>query len=216
MAFVRKHTLDRFFLIDALNVSVRDNIAKELISNVLVHREYSSPMPGRIIIEKDRIVTENWNRPLHPGRIDPESFEAYPKNPILARFFVQIGYADTLGSGVRNLYKFTKMYSGSVPELIEGDVFKTIVPLGTSVTHGVTETVTENVTEMVTENVTEREAKILALLKQNKEMTQADMAAQLSVSRKTIALRLKSLKGKGLIKRVGSDTKGHWDIVDED
>lgn len=137
-----------------------------------------------------------------------ESFEAYPKNPILARFFVQIGYADTLGSGVRNLYKFTKMYSDGVPELIEGDVFKTIVPLGTSVTHGVTETVTENVTE--------REAKILALLKQNKEMTQADMATQLSVSRKTIALRLKSLKGKGIIKRVGSDTKGHWDIVDED
>lgn len=32
-------------------------------------------------------------------------------------------------SCVRNLYKYTKIYSGGEPELIEGDVFKTIVPL---------------------------------------------------------------------------------------
>ncbi|AEF85420.1 divergent AAA ATPase [Treponema primitia ZAS-2] len=53
----------------------------------------------------------------------------YPKNPILARFFVNIGLADQLGSGVRNLYKYTKIYSGSEPELLEGDIFKTTVLL---------------------------------------------------------------------------------------
>jgi ATP-dependent DNA helicase RecG len=36
------------------------------------------------------------------------------------------------GSGVKNLYKYTKLYSGGVPELIDGDVFKTIVPLNKS------------------------------------------------------------------------------------
>ena len=30
---------------------------------------------------------------------------------------------------MRNLYRYTKLYSGGEPELIEGDVFKTIVPL---------------------------------------------------------------------------------------
>ena len=39
-----------------------------------------------------------------------------------------------LGSGVRNLYRYTKMYSGGEPELIEGDIFKTIVPLNLSAT----------------------------------------------------------------------------------
>ncbi|GHV79693.1 hypothetical protein AGMMS49944_14840 [Spirochaetia bacterium] len=47
----------------------------------------------------------------------------------MARFFVNIGRADQLGSGVRNLYKYTQIYSGSDPELIEGDVFRTIIPL---------------------------------------------------------------------------------------
>lgn len=40
-----------------------------------------------------------------------------------------IGYADQLGSGVRNLFKYSKHYSGREPEYIEGDVFRIIVPL---------------------------------------------------------------------------------------
>ena len=108
MEFVAKHTLDRFFLVDNKNVSVRNWIAREIISNSLVHREYASVFPAKIVIEKDRLYAENWNKSLKPGRITPEDFTPYPKNPILARFFVNIGLADQLGSGVRNLYKYTK------------------------------------------------------------------------------------------------------------
>ncbi|MDR1070425.1 MAG: putative DNA binding domain-containing protein [Gracilibacteraceae bacterium] len=139
MDFIAKHTNDPFFLIDNLNVSVRSHIAKEIVSNILVHREFSGTFPARIIIGKDSLVAENWNRALHHGRIDPDNFEPYPKNPILARFFVNIGYADTLGSGVRNLMKYTKLYSGGEPELIEGDIFKTIIPLGPNVPVSVAE-----------------------------------------------------------------------------
>jgi len=42
-------------------------------------------------------------------------------------YFINIGRADVLGSGVRNLYKCTKMYSDDEPELIDGDVFRMIV-----------------------------------------------------------------------------------------
>jgi ATP-dependent DNA helicase RecG len=208
MGFIQKHTLDRFFLINSLNVSVRDHIAKEIVSNILVHREFSGTFPARIIVEKDRILAENWNRSLQPGRIDPDNYDPYPKNPILARFFAQIGFADTLGSGVRNLYKYSKIYSGGEPELIESDIFKTIVPLGSSVTSRVTEMVTGKVTD----RVTEKERKVYALILQNKHITQDEMAKKLGVSRKTVAARLKFLKEKGLIHRAGSDTKGHWEI----
>ncbi|NCB00967.1 MAG: hypothetical protein EOM67_02235 [Spirochaetia bacterium] len=44
-------------------------------------------------------------------------------------FFKEIGWVDELGSGVRNIYKYNKIYSGADPEFIEGDVFKTIIPL---------------------------------------------------------------------------------------
>ena len=42
---------------------------------------------------------------------------------------VHRGYADQLGSGVRNLFKYSRLYSGEDPEFIEGDIFKIIVPL---------------------------------------------------------------------------------------
>ena len=43
-----------------------------------------------------------------------------------------VGYADELGSGMRNSYKFTRLYSGANPEFIEGNIFKTIIPLSIS------------------------------------------------------------------------------------
>ena len=127
--FISKHTMDRFFLVENQSVSVRSWIAREIVSNILVHRDFSKGFPSKIIIESDRIYAENWNRSNRHGRIDPDNFTPDPKNPIIARFFLNIGRADKLGSGVRNLYKYSKIYSGDEPELIEGDVFKTIVPL---------------------------------------------------------------------------------------
>ena len=129
MQFVQKHTDDRFFLIDNISTSVRDKIAREVISNTLVHREYASAFPAKLIITKDELFSENWNRATTFGRLTPQNFTPYPKNPLIAKFFMQIGRADTLGSGVRNLYKFTKIYSDSEPVLEEGDVFKTTIPL---------------------------------------------------------------------------------------
>jgi len=127
--FISRHTLDRFFLVDNQRVSVRSWIARELVSNTLVHREYSKGFLAKIIIENERLYAENWNRSNRHGRINPDDFTPEAKNPLLAWFFVNIGRADWLGSGIRNLYTYTKIYSGGEPELIEGDIFKTIIPL---------------------------------------------------------------------------------------
>jgi len=129
MDFISRHTLDRFFLVDNQRISVRSWIARELVSNTLVHREYSKGFLSRIIIENDRIYAENWNRSNRHGRLTLEDFTPDSKNPLIASFFIHIGRADRLGSGIRNLYKYTKIYSDSEPELIEGDIFKTIIPL---------------------------------------------------------------------------------------
>lgn len=41
-------------------------------------------------------------------KIHPANFTPYPKNPIIVRFFKEIGKAYELGSGVRNVFKFCK------------------------------------------------------------------------------------------------------------
>ncbi len=57
-------------------------------------------------------------------------FTPYPKNPLTQQFFANIGRTDTIGSGVRNLYKYTPIYSdGGKPKLIEDDVFRITILL---------------------------------------------------------------------------------------
>jgi ATP-dependent DNA helicase RecG len=129
MQFIAKHLNDKFYLEGDQRVSLRDKIFREAISNLLIHREFSNPFPAKLVVEKDRVYIENGNKPHGNGMIDPEDFSPYPKNPKIAKFFKEIGWVDELGSGVRNIYKYNKIYSGADPEFIEGDVFKTIIPL---------------------------------------------------------------------------------------
>ena len=79
--------------------------------------------------EQHRMYTENANRSSGDGIITPDNMEPNPKNPIIASFFRNIGWSDRLGSGVRNIFKYSKYYSGEEPEFVEGDVFRIIVPL---------------------------------------------------------------------------------------
>ena len=128
-AFGQKHLNDLFVLDGIQSVSARDKILREIISNSLAHRDYSSGYVAKLLIERDKITVENGNRAHGIGALDIRSFEPFAKNPAISKVFREIGYADELGSGMRNSYKYTMMYSGAEPEFIEGDVFKIIIPL---------------------------------------------------------------------------------------
>ena len=122
------------------------------------------------------------------------------------------GYADALGSGVRNLYKYTKIYSNAEPDFEENDVFKLIVPMrpaGATLTNNGKSSEVTKVTEKVTD-VTEK--RILELLKDNAKYKTVELAEMLDISRKTVSVKLKNLREKGIIERVGSDRKGYWNI----
>lgn len=120
---------DKFFLEDTQRKSLRSIIAREMLVNTLIHREFTSPHIAKFVIERDQMYVENANRAAGEGVITPDNLEPNPKNPIIASFFRNIGYSDQLGSGVRNLFKYTKLYSGKDPEFKEGDIFRITVPL---------------------------------------------------------------------------------------
>ncbi len=60
--------------------------------------------------------------------------------------------------------------------------------------------------------VTEPEKEVLSLLLEDPAYTYAVLADKLGISRKNVSLRIKQLKEKGILQRIGSDTKGHWHI----
>lgn len=81
------------------------------------------------------------------------------------------------------------------------------------VIRSVTGRVTEKVTDKVTDTLDETSLKILNLLAVDPAYTTTFLSENLSLSRKTVSLRLKMLKENGLIERVGSDRKGYWKLL---
>lgn len=133
-SFCKKWMPDAFALDEEGNrISVRDVIVRELVVNSLIHREYTSPHIARIVIDADGIHTHNASRALYAGSVTPSNLDPTPKNPIIANFFTQMGRSEELGSGVRNLYKCSQLYSGRVPEMEDGDFFEAFVPVPFSV-----------------------------------------------------------------------------------
>ncbi len=48
-------------------MSAPDKILREIISNILAHRDYSSAYTAQFVIEKDKIFTKNSNLPHGHG-----------------------------------------------------------------------------------------------------------------------------------------------------
>jgi ATP-dependent DNA helicase RecG len=128
--FVNRYLPERFYMEGYQRVDLRDKIFREVIGNIIVHREYNAALSTEFIIEKFRVVAINPNKPHFNGPINLDSFNPYPKNPNIRKFFTHLGWADEIGSGIRNTKKYLPLYgSESKPVFIEGDVFTTIIPL---------------------------------------------------------------------------------------
>ena len=144
---------------------------------------------GKLIIERDQVRTENSNKPHGFGLIDPESFTPFPKNPVIAQFFREIGRADELGSGVRKMMKYCKAFGGADPELIEGDIFKIIIktPNINSET-SVSRQESGQRSRLESRPESKLAEKVLSIL-DNKELSKSDIAKRLG--HKTVSGELK-------------------------
>lgn len=205
--FVDKHLDDKFYIEGTQRIDVRNKIARELCSNILMHREFSNPYPAKLIIEKDKMWTENANKAKRIGNIDIKAFSPYPKNPKIAKFFKELGLADELGSGVKNMVKYTKIYSGGVPEFKEDDIFTTIIPLNATVNAPANELVNAPVKLNNTQKL------IIKLMKENNQVTQIELSKELKVNESTIKRNISKLKSKGMLRRIGSDKNGYWEVL---
>lgn len=224
MDFGKKHLNDSFVMEGDQSISARDKILREIISNILAHRDYANAYTAQFVIEKDKIFTKNSNLPHGHGELKLNKFEPFPKNPPISKAFREIGYADELGSGMRNTNKYTKMYSGGTPIFVEDNIFQIIIPMegaaGLQVSPDINSKETSQKTVQETNQETNQEVncykssreKILFEIKSNPCITQVKLAEKIGLSRSGVKYVLKQLQDEGLLKRVGSTKKGQWII----
>ena len=208
--FGQKHLNDLFVLDGMVNVNARDRILREIVSNTLAHRDYSSGYPAKMIIDDEKITVENSNLAHGMGALDLQKFEPFPKNPAISKVFREIGIADELGSGMRNTYKYTQLYSGQNPLFEEGDIFRTIVPLKKVATKKVGG---DEASRNVVSNVMDNKESLIEFIKEsvrsNNKITRKGISEEAGVSMKTIERTIKEIAN---LRYVGIGKHGHWEL----
>lgn len=225
MSFVAKHLPDKFYTEGDQRRSLRTAIFREIVANLIVHREYTNAQPATFIIYKDRIETQNANNPHGEGEISLDNFAPFPKNPLISKFFIQLGRVDELGSGIINVNKYIKAYSGKEnPKFIEGDTFKMIIPITKRRTETVSnreieilEAATKDILgdavfEGIDKRVKTRLLKIIWHIYSNPRTKAVELQKVFRISEKTIYRDLKRIED--FIEYTGSKKTGGYELTD--
>ena len=102
------------------------------------------------------------------------------------------------------MFKYNPPYSnGKEPVIEEQDVYRIEIPYIPTL-QGSTFDTTQKSTQ-----------KVLDLIRENPYVTTQKMADSIGIIRRTVAKHIKSLQEKGIIKRIGPDKGGYWEVVEK-
>ena len=215
--FVTKHTSDRFALDEDLRrVSPRNVMVREMVINTLMHRDITDGHTSRIIVYNDKIVCENPNSFRTMGMINLQNYTPFAKNPTLAKFFREIGYADELGSGVRRITKNSILYSGKLPVFEDKEMFRLTIPLLRDKKfeeHELINMSNSVIDGTVNGTVNGTLNQIIEFIDKNSNITIKQLAQKINKGERTTKRYINELKEKGYIERVGSDKSGYWKVI---
>ncbi len=222
MSFIDKHLNDPFYLEGDQRISLRSKIFRELVANIIAHREYLSPAPAVITILKDKIEFINPNNPKIFGKIDPENFSPLAKNPAISKLMLQMGRVEEVGSGIHNVKKYLPFYDENATyEFIDGDFFSTVIyfnnkkggAIGGAIGGAMGNSIGGSIGGSI-DDLTDRQKEILELIIENNKISYRRIADILSINDSAVKKHLNALKEKHIITRIGG-TRGYWKITNK-
>lgn len=202
---------------------VPDDALREALLNALCHKQYESGIPIQISVYEDKLYIANCGKLPENWTVENlmSKHASKPYNPAIANVFYLAGLIESWGRGIEKICQACEedgspapVYTAHPGDIMiqftasENRVLRTFV-------EKVTDKVTDRVTDRVTDKVTDGERSILSLLAEDPAYTYTLLAQKLDISRKTVSQRIKSLKEKGVIQRIGSEKKGYWKIHSE-
>lgn len=185
---------------------------REALLNALCHKDYSGGIPIQISVYEDRLYIANCGRLPQDWTIENlmSKHVSTPFNPSIAHTFYLAGFIESWGRGIEKICNACS--EDGVPQpnysIHPGDVMIEFLAPENRIIR-----VTDRVTDKVTVTLSDGERLILELLSEDPGYTMQKLAEKATVSRKTVSVRLKALKEKGFIVRVGSDRSGYWKIL---
>ena len=158
----------------------------------------------RIFIFEDRV--EIINPGNFPEGVTPENPSHNPVNRILSKYMYDIGFIEGYGSGIANVRSML-MKNGNKQQEYSFTPLETKTSVYMQTKMGLKKDL-----EKVGEKVGENEAKIIESISQNKNITYIELAKKLKITEKSVYMNVEKLKKKGLLKRIGPDKGGYWQV----
>lgn len=158
---------------------------REIVMNMIVHRDYRQSSDSIIKIFDERIEFFNPGG-LPEGITEKDLFEnnyrSNPRNKLIADVFRSMGLIEKYGSGIQRIINYFK----------EADL---PLPVFQNQSNGFLVTVFVKGKENVTENVTEKRLElIIETIKVNPKITTTELSRKLNVSRMTLHRDFEKLK----------------------
>ena len=169
-------------------------------------------MPGGVLrIDKydDRLVLRNPGSLRLPIEKIYEGGTSRARNPHIQNMLRMIGYGENLGSGfplIMNAWKQSGWGEPMLENRIDIDEVALILPVQTTKEDDL------DTTQKSTQKSTQ---KIIELIHEKPYITTQEMADAIGIIRRTVAKHVRSLQERGVIKRIGPDKGGHWEVIED-
>ena len=191
--------------------------------NSINHKRYEGNNPIQISIYDDKIYV--WNDAIFPEELKNKNlFEKHyskPYNPLIAQTFFKAGFIESWGRGFEKIKDECKKYNVPLPnvEINSDGVMLKCIPSKTYIkvlngmnTKNSNSNFANDFTDNFTDNFTDIEIKILESIKNEPTISQARLSDKIGVSKRTITNNMNNLQRRQLIKRVGNNKSGYWEI----
>ncbi len=201
---------------------------REMICNAIMHRDYLGTFI-HMRVWADRI--QLWNEGTLPQSITIEKLmgdhESMPRNPLIAKAFYLMGFIENWGRGyekIRNAFEEAHLQvptfeqvRGGFMATIQREVFQK-VQSGQMTTEKTTNNSVVNIAESIVENIAEKlsatQAQIVKIIWKHPKATALSISKEVGIAPRNVQVHLMKLQAQGIIRRVGPDKGGHWEIIE--
>ena len=189
---------------------------EELLVNALLHRDYFVSAPVRVLMFDDRVeIVSPGSLPNHLTVEKILAGNTNIRNPVLATFIAKglLPYHG-LGSGIMRVKELCPNVRFIDDK--DGAQFKAILPRNgnSSVSEGASVETSQKTPQKTPQKTLQKTPqKILVAIRENPYVGTQDIADGIGVERSTVARAIAKMKVSGLIRRVGPDKGGHWEVV---